>query len=142
MKINILLTLILIPIFLSAQSKYDYNWLMGYNNSNFFPQDTAEIIRFDFNTSPVDIYLEGRTIELWRGAVLSSSHSSGDLAYLTNGCFITNSSDQVLVNGDSLNPGNIFNDFCPDNYPVVPQSILSLPSLVSDSLFYLYHFGL
>jgi len=100
---------------------------MGYNNSDFFTLDTAEIVRFDFNTSPVDISLEGRTIELFAGTILSTSASNGQLAYLTNGCFLTTDSDQALLNDDSLNPGIIFDAFCQQRYPGGPQNILSVP---------------
>ncbi|MDQ3141642.1 MAG: PKD domain-containing protein [Bacteroidota bacterium] len=69
--------------------------------------------------------------------------SSGKLAFYTNGCEIYNFDHQIINNGDSLNPGITYNDYCrydgPSRYPTRSLEII-LPEL-NLNMFFLFHIG-
>src|SRR5690606_18234573 len=70
------------------------------------------------------------------------SSSTGHLLFYSNGCYVANSFDRPVENGDSLNPGVVFNSLCKGregDYLGV-QSMFAVPSpVLNDSLFYLLH---
>ncbi len=73
------------------------------------------------------------------GRVMTSiSDSSGNLLFYTNGIWINNAQHQVMQNGDSLNPGQIANDFRIGGYPS-SSSMIILPNPVQTNLYYLFH---
>ena len=136
-----LLIFLLLTINAKGQEKYDYVWLFGARSS---PNDTMQGgTNIDFNLNPVSLDYE------WRDITIGSYNSSicnenGELQFYTNGCFIVDASHEIMMNGDSLNPGVAFDEFCSDTlYPFYPttQNSFILPQPGTDSLYYLFHKG-
>lgn len=65
--------------------------------------------------------------------------STGQLALYTNGCVIANSSHEVVENGDSLNPGFWFGQFCEVASYSTYQGTLFLQQPGHTERYYLFH---
>jgi hypothetical protein len=64
------------------------------------------------------------------------------LLFYTNGCVIAGANDEILENGDNINPGNGHTLWCDtynDGYSGGPAISLILPVPDSSNLFYLFH---
>jgi hypothetical protein len=69
--------------------------------------------------------------------------AQGNLLFSSNGCIVCGKDDQILLNGDTLNPGYYFDEFCTGpitGYPTV-QDIFFLPHPLDTNLYYLIHAG-
>lgn len=122
----------------SAQLKHDYVWTIGYGKLIKNSQGTQfGGIIMDFNSVPPSLTLQSYIVDRPRAAI---SDKSGNLVAYTNGCTVLNRNHDVMVNGDTLNPGDVFNEFCPNagDYPLW-QPCIFLPKPDSDSLYYLFH---
>ena len=108
-------------------------WLMGYDcggpgcggtNIDFFhgAPDTQTVYR-DMN---------------FRQTSASISDSSGQLLFYTNGVYIANRNNALMLNGDSLNPSDYTNTWRNDGLKI-SQGALILPSLYDDSIYFLFH---
>jgi hypothetical protein len=95
----------------------------------------------NFNYIPMSIQLHSKKFE---GPFQNSSMSSqtGRLQFYSNGCVIMNVQDEIMSNGDTLNPGDIYNDYCPDFGYVGFQNMFVLPSYLDSNLFYLFYIDL
>jgi hypothetical protein len=136
-------TLILFVIFysfqLTAQIKYDYNWLFGYSGGE---NDTLYYgMNMNFSEDSVDILAIFLNIDL--GLTNASiSDSLGNLLFFTNGCSVSDFSGKTLENGDSLNAGGaLFESTCFGSFPMynIPQGILFIPDPGNPNRFYLFH---
>lgn len=108
-------------------------WLMGYasgysgfggTNIDFFQgtPDTQYVYR-DMN---------------FRQTSASISDSLGQLLFYTNGVYIANRNNGLMVNGDSLNPSDYTDSWRNDGLKI-SQGALILPSLYDDSIYFLFH---
>jgi hypothetical protein len=127
---------------LTAQ-KYDYIWLTGDQN---MPGDSSyggAIL--NFNALPPTTVYNYRKLNL-RTCNASICDTAGHLLFYTNGCAIAGANNEILENGDTLNPGDIYNSWCSDPeygyYVSGYQSALVLPLPESDHLYYLFHKGI
>ncbi len=68
----------------------------------------------------------------------SMSDSVGNLIFYTNGIKINNAQKQLMENGDSLNPGQVADDFRNSGYPI-PNSIISVPHPNQAHQYYVFH---
>jgi hypothetical protein len=129
---NILLLLfsLLISNHLFCQAKYDYNWLMGYYSD-------GRRIEYNFNKNPISIKITNFPTKI-SGCGSTLSSQNGQLDYYTNCCSISDASHRTIANGDSLNPGFIYNNYCPSGFPI-RQSVLFLPSVSDTNTLYLIH---
>ena len=90
----------------------------------------------DFNASPQIFTLQDYIIDRPK-ATISDKH--GQLIAYTDGCRILNRDHQRMLNGDTLSPGAVFEEFCGSvSYPSWQPTIF-LPKPGSDSLYYLFH---
>ena len=91
----------------------------------------------DFKTSPPSFTLQDYICDRPRAAI---SDKNGVLIAYTEGCRVINRNHEIMYNGDTLNPGAVFNEFCVDegDYPSWQPTIF-LPKSGSDSLYYLFH---
>lgn len=137
----ILISNIIVLYFLDAQSycenKYDYVWMIGYAD-----QDTIEDeyggSEINFNSLPPLFERHSRlTSAPWQNC--SMSDINGNLIFYSNGCSIYNALDMEMTNGDSLNPGEIYDARCPDDGYVGDQNMISLPDLQNDSVYYIIY---
>ncbi len=114
--------------------KQDYVWLLGKNSLTDI--DFAGTV-IDFNTSPPDIYYEFRGMG-FNITNASISDVSGNLLFYTNGINVYNGLNEVMENGDGLNPGHLANSWQDYGY-ILDQGALILPVPGRDSLFFLLH---
>jgi len=131
-----------LPLFLFSgtafsQLKYDNVWTMGYGKVG--PSQIGYPfggIIMDFNDTPPSFTLQTYIFDRPKAAI---SDKNGNLVGYTNGCMIVNRNHQLMLNGDTLSPGSVFNEFCEDgDYPSWQPAIF-LPTPASDSLYYLFH---
>lgn len=89
--------------FLGAAQNHDYIWYYGWSNGNGHPDFAGGVI--DFNTNPPQARPQRRpvNIEIY-GHIMSDSLGLAVL-YYSNGLHIYNQQDQVMENGDTINPG-------------------------------------
>jgi hypothetical protein len=101
---------LLSSFFVLAQSKYDYYWTLGYDESTIEPG--GDVILIDFNAIPVAVQTL-KTVERFDAGSSTSSMSDaeGNLIFYTNGCYVVNAIHEKMMNGDSINPG-IQQQFC------------------------------
>jgi len=101
-----------------SQDKQDYIWLLG---------DDQEIgigvraLHFDFNKIPFDPEIRDKGLNFDRNNV-SICNQQGELLFYSNGCAIANRDHETMINGDSINSGEFFEDFwfggsCSFGYP-------------------------
>ncbi len=71
------------------------------------------------------------------------SDKNGNLIAYTNGCHIVNKLDEIMENGDTINPGlfHTGTQQCKIYYPAY-QGTIFLPAPGSDNLYYLFHMGM
>ena len=134
--VAVLLYLFLMTNNLSAQ-KHDYVWLLGFGSVK--GDTTRGGTNIDFNKNPVRFSYAYREMNLVNYTA-SICDKNGDLLFYTNGCSINNYLDTEVENGDTLSPGNVFDNYCGKKawgYPLI-QSALILPSN-SDSIYYIFN---
>ena len=108
---------------------------MGYENYNPFPLGATNI---DFITGIPNAYFEpNRTMQL-RSAVVNVSDSVGNLLFYSNGAWIANRKNQLMVNGDSLNPSYYTTSFYNIGLRLIGSHI-AVKAPGNDSLYYLFH---
>ena len=139
MKNLLIISLIFFLPFILFAQRHDYNWLFGYNYTSSAP--LAEGFTLDFNKDSVYFHYEPRKMEL-DFAATSFSDSTGYLSLYTNGCYIASSTMDTVFNGDELNPGVNYHNFCTDpewNNLNVPQYGFFLPSSRDENQVVLFH---
>ncbi|MDX1910233.1 MAG: hypothetical protein SFV22_02045, partial [Saprospiraceae bacterium] len=138
MKIILYIFLLISSRSLHAQAKYDYVWTLGYGKVGITP-DSIPFggVLMDFNATPPAFTLQNYIISRPTAFI---SDKNGQLLAYTNGCAILNREHQIMANGDTLNPGVVYDEFCNPNgdYPLW-QPCVFLPYPENDSLFYLFH---
>jgi Secretion system C-terminal sorting domain len=121
---------------LCGQEKRDFQWIIGYDYSGL-PDQT---ISMNFLENPLLIShvatVSGFGME---GSNTSMSNAEGNLLFYSNGCMIINSKGEVMLNGDSINPGIIQNFYCSGGGSPLGQGVISLPAPESDSLYYVFN---
>jgi hypothetical protein len=121
----------------SAQLKHNYTWTMGYGKVG--PSQIGYPfggIIMDFNVTPPSFTLQTYIFDRPKAAI---SDKNGNLVAYTNGCMVVNRNHELMLNGDTLNPGEVFIEFCENgDYPLW-QPVIFLPKPGSDSLYYLFH---
>ncbi|HRH65704.1 MAG TPA: T9SS type A sorting domain-containing protein [Bacteroidia bacterium] len=108
-------------------------WLMGYDCGG--PGCGGTNIDF-FHGSP-DTQTVHRDMN-FRQTSASISDSSGQLLFYTNGVYIANRNNALMINGDSLNPSDYTDTWRNDGLKI-SQGDLILPSLYNDSIYFLFH---
>ncbi len=118
-----------------SQSKADYVWIFG---SNALSLEGSEGSLVSFNGDGRD------TSYVQLSESIGSNNASicdvnGKLLFYTNGCAVFDSTFQVMVNGDGINPGDRHDVHCPfGNYIGLQNSlIINIPNTAND--FYYIH---
>jgi hypothetical protein len=123
---------------LNAQ-KHDYIWKTGYGS---YPNGTLSGgVDIDFNFTPPDTAYVFRNLDFTRNSA-TVCDEWGNFLFSSNGCSINGADDLKLLNGDTINPGYYFNEFCDTTsltaYPAI-QDIFFLPHPADTNLYYLIH---
>ncbi len=129
-SITILALLFSVP-FLWGQEKWDYNWFLGGYSS-------GEGLKLTFSPTLSGIEFTQTNIKM-EGSNTSMSDADGNLLFYSNGCKIVNAQGEVMLNGDSINPGQVQNFFCPFGGSPIRQGVIALPAPEKDSLFYVFN---
>ncbi|MBN8679566.1 MAG: T9SS type A sorting domain-containing protein [Chitinophagales bacterium] len=120
-----------------AQLKHDYVWPVGYGKKA--PSQIGHPfggVIIDFNVAPPSMEVVDYIVDRPKAAI---SDKNGQLVAYTDGCRIANRNHQLMLNGDTLNPGTTFNEFCNIvSYPLA-QPTLFLPKPGDDSVYFLFH---
>lgn len=114
--------------------KHDYNWVTGFNYNS--PEPFGNI-RMDFNFSPTKVFKENlkMNFQISRGTF---SDSLGNLLFYTNGIRIFNKNRQLMEGGDTINPGQVWNNSQEYGYVTTyPMPALPLPG--ADNIYCLFH---
>ena len=119
-----------------SQVKYDYNWLFGIGPLSIMGEGTL----INFNDKPINI----STYDTLGAAIsqtnVTISDKDGNLLFYSNGCFISDATNNVMMNGDSLNPGRLHNDFyCNTSGYRIVQGMIGIPSVENENVFLLFH---
>ncbi len=114
------------------ENRYDNTWFLGYSYDNTF-----QIAGLDFsNGNPMSVGFNARFSI--NGLSHSMSNKDGRLLYYSNGSLIFNSNHEEVKNSRDFNTDKYINKFG-YYYAAGHQNILSLPSSINDSLFYMFH---
>jgi len=114
--------------FLYAQN-HDDIWFVG--------QETTSSTVLDFSSGNIEVDSASRNMPIYRTAT-SVSDSLGNLIFYTNGIQINNANYQLMQNGDSLNPGQVANDYSNVGY-TTPNGAISFPHPTQANKYYLFH---
>lgn len=115
MKNFAVLLALLVPLYLNAQFKFDYNWILGRPTP---PDDTTG--RYggslvNFNTTPPQYSKIDILVDMEANA--SISDSSGNLLFYTDGCSVVNRNHVLMDGGGGINIGGlIYQQWCLGNY--------------------------
>lgn len=132
---NILIFVFLLgQVSLFGQDKYDYTWVMGYPPNDIENNQGGTMI--DFNNEPPSIsYFENPLFLLSHNVF---SDANGDLKFYTNGCAIANANHEIMSNGDSINAGVVYDEYCENFYPLW-QGMITLLQPDHDSITSVFH---
>ena len=126
---------------LSAQSKYDYVWTLGYGDTLTVPSNGISVggIIMDFHTEPPTL----TRVPFYKTSPLAFINNvKGELLAYTNGCKVSNRMHKDMQNGEEINLGKVQEKFCGSNSSTYPlwQGFLFLPLPGSqDSVYCLLH---
>lgn len=136
MKIILYTSAFLLSTILVGQ-KHDNVWVFGYDG---IPGDSRyQQTNLNFNSSPPNSISSDRNT--WLGATNASiSNNNGELLAWSNGFAIYDKNNGIMVNGDSINPGTVLNDYYHRGNPTW-YTMLFLPRPNSDFEYYAIHFG-
>ena len=119
----------------SVDAKRDYQWLFGYRYSGNIYSNLM-----DFNAKPAKISpvtTKMFDIEETLGQICTKD---GKLLLYSLGCDIRDSSHNIIMNGDSLSYGSLWNLFCPDkNGFTLPQGLIILPKPSNPDKYLIFH---
>ena len=137
-KLSLIILLLSSYIIAQAQYKYDYWWQFGHHS---FSGDTRfGGTYFDFRERPAVIHPQN--IEMnFVSAALSMCDKDGNFIFASNGCWIANADQMLMINGDSINTGIIRSSWCEGTFEAMPYpyDIIGLP-LTDDSIkYYIIH---
>ncbi|MBL7809254.1 MAG: T9SS type A sorting domain-containing protein [Saprospiraceae bacterium] len=132
------MVLILFSLNLDAQDKRDYQWVIGYDTSLLDPGGDAVLL--DFRENPRYIsHIKTVHKFLMEGSNTSMSDVDGNLLFYSNGCYIVNAKHEIMLNGDSINPGLIEDIYCSSGGSPLIQGVIAIPSPEGDSLYYVFN---
>jgi hypothetical protein len=124
------------PVF--SQQKLDYVWPLGYGPEFHPPSGIVQGgILMDFNDTPPSLSLHSFISESQKAGICDAT---GQILAYTDGCSIYNKEHTIMLNGDSLNPGKLFEEFC-SSFPSYPlyQGCLFLPKPGEGGEYCLFH---
>ena len=119
---------------ISAQ-KHDNLLLWGYDET---PTETIwGGMVMDFSEPKVRLYSQKRLINIGSYAI-TGIDSSGSLLYYTNGISIRDTTHNRMLNGDTINPGPLWEQYKIYGYPNGPFGF-SLPAPGRPNCYYMFH---
>jgi hypothetical protein len=138
MRFAVLLALLCLSLNAFAQN-HDYIWFIGYSNNG----DTASEgggLKIDFNYAPPKM-TKLNTVLNFQNYAAACADSSGELQFYSNGIRIYNKNYQLMDNGDTINPGDKWEDYNGIDWGYVGLSPVVLPDPAGKDKYYLIHTG-
>ncbi len=138
MKKIVVFTFLCFCTLIAAAQKHDYIWLLG-EPLNGVGDDYYGNSKIDFNFKPPKVSKLELGIDLTGFSVVCSD-STGNLLFYSNGLRIKNKLNQVMENGDTINPGYLWNLFNNMNlaYAGAPSAFV-LPQPNQPNIYFLIH---
>jgi len=140
MKEYISILLLITSVLTSSAQHHDNNWIYGYFTFPDEPNANANILNFSGDTVSIRVYQKDINLD-WYNATYSDS--AGELKFWSNGCEFYGTDNEILENGDTLNPGLVYDVFCEDqfagSYISAYQSMICLPDLQDELKVYVFH---
>ena len=142
MKNKILLIFIFfLCLYLPATTQqHDYNWIFGEYSYPDEENTNGNILNFVADTVSISIYEKNDQMQFYS---TTYSDAAGKLRFWSNGCELFDADANIMDNGDTLNPGLIYEDWCSEGeslgYLGPHQSMLSLPNLNDDRYVFVFH---
>ena len=140
MKVFISILMLIIIVLPSRAQQHDYNWIFGAYTYPDEPNANGNIINFSGDTVNIEMYQKDKRTNYYNATY---SDASGQLKFWSNGCEIYNPDSEILENGDTLNPGLVYDNFCDDqftgSYVSAYQSMICLPDLQDENKVYVFH---
>jgi hypothetical protein len=133
-KIVIFICLLLCLIVHVSAQKEDNNWLLGYLPNIQDKKYGGTQIRFQDTLREVTFF----DIPFDFSAITVMNDAVGNLLFYSNGCEIINAQHQIMLGGDSINAGVVYNGHCEYGYPC-HNCIMALPDPANAQMFYLFH---
>ncbi len=128
-----------LTFFAASAQKFDYIWVTGDNNQISDTTYGGGLLDFNFSPPKASYHYREHNMFLTNSSICDST---GNLLFYTNGCVIAGADDEILENGEGINPGNAHSLWCDqynDGYYGGPGNALILPVPDSSGLFYLFH---
>ena len=122
----------LIAFSVFCQNGIDNFWLMGVHGTNNTP------INIDFISGTPNVYTTSRPMNFEFSESLISD-TTGNLLFYSNGCYIANSLNNLMFDGDSLNPGNCTSNHCPNFGNIITDGNIVIPMPGTSNNFFLFH---
>jgi hypothetical protein len=119
--------------------KHDYIWIMGDDNQLIDTTYGGGLLDFNFSPPQASYHYRDHNMYTTNSSICDSF---GNLLFYTNGCVIAGADDEILENGEGINPGNAHSLWCDqynDGYSGGPAASVILPMPDSSGVFYLFH---
>ncbi|MEP7197337.1 MAG: T9SS type A sorting domain-containing protein [Saprospiraceae bacterium] len=143
MKSFLLILLNIGFIHLLIGQDYDKIWLLGYGEyyPNEIPKQGLSFMNFDNNKIKIQFQDTSNERNGLFFNYVNISDSSGKFDFYTNGACVFNRNFEIMKNGDTLNPGEVFEGLRGFEYPAQNGSIV-LPDPGNNKQYYILHKGL
>ncbi len=123
-----------------TQNKQDYIWLFGLDDYDTEIPGLQGVI-YNFNNKPFEPKITELGLGIYNNNV-SICNKHGELLFYSNGCAVLNAKNNIMPNGDSINPGFFFDKLwegdCKNGYPGI-EDIIILQDPSNENGFYLIH---
>jgi hypothetical protein len=118
--------------------KHDYIWTFGYNEDPFQgPNFSGMKINFNYAPPRVDTFQTNVNFDDFS---VTMCDSSGALLFYTNGIRIYNKLNQLMENGDTLNPGETWEKWKDKGFPAANFGFC-IPAPGKSNCYFLFHTG-
>ena len=134
MKKYLFFFLVYLNPLLATCQYYDANWISGagYDGIPLTPSNWIDFTKYPYTLTQIDgnmgLYLSTTTL----------SDKKGNLLLYSNGIQVLNNDHKQLENGDSLNWGEVAQQWYAEGYSL-QDGMIGLPEGNNDSVFYLIH---
>jgi len=129
------IVLLVISSALSAQLKWDYEWVIALNDED---NPGAIGCKIDFNDGKRKL-IETRSYKPIGMNNAMICNDDGELLFYANGCEVMDTTGGLVENGGGINPGESHDTWCQYGVYLGPQNSMILPDLNQEDYYYYLH---